>query len=153
MTGASSSLPESVNPAWRIGIVASQFHESEVSALVESALEALTEAGVPPENILKHTVAGSFEIPLIGAALARTKQVDALIGLGIIVRGETQHAEHLAREVARGIMEVQLKHGIPFAYEVLHVDNIAQARDRAEKGREAAHAALHSLAQLARLQS
>jgi len=154
MTGtSSSSLPEVVNPAWRIGIVASQFNEPEVSAMVESATNALLESGISADNINKYTVAGSFEIPLIGEALARAGHVDALIGLGIIVQGETQHADHLAREAVRGIMDVQLKYSIPFAFEVLHVKTIEQASARSNKGREAAVAVLHSLAQLTSLQS
>jgi len=120
--------------------------------MVASATEALIAAGIAPENILEHTVAGSFEVPLVGAALARVRRVDALIGLGVIVQGETRHADHLAREVAHGIMRVQLEYHIPFAFEVLQVDTIEQARARAEKGREAAAAVLHSLAQLTRLQ-
>lgn len=120
--------------------------------MVAGARETLEQAGVKAENITEHPVAGSFEIPLIGLVLASEKKVDALIGLGIIVEGETHHAELLAQESARGMMDVQLKTQIPFAFEVLYVDDLAQAQERSKgidnKGGEAARAVLHSLAQI-----
>lgn len=145
---ASSHLPASVDPLWRIGIVQSRFHEAEVQGMANSAVQALINAGIAADRIRQYEVSGAFEVPLIGAALARRGAADALIGLGIIVQGETWHADHLARETARGIMEVQIVYGIPFAYEVLHVSSRRQARARAGKGAEAAVSVLHSLALL-----
>jgi len=85
------------------------------------------------------------------------KKADALIGLGIIVEGETYHGEILARETARGIMDVQLQSHIPFAYEVLYVKTLEQAKERSmgadNKGGEAARAVLQSLAEIAKLYS
>ena len=142
-----------VDPSWRIGIVYSSFYTEEVEALVASAGVSLQEAGIPSKNITMHPAAGSFEVPLIGAALAEHKKVDALIGLGIIVEGETHHAALLAEETARGIMDTQLKYQTPFAFEILYVDSLKQAQERKDKGREAAHAVLHSLAELKRIRS
>lgn len=120
--------------------------------MVDAAESVLVSSGIYKENISVHTVPGSFEIPLVGSALAKSGKVDALIGLGIIVEGETQHARLLAEQSARGIMDVQLQYEIPFAFEVLYVEDIEQARKRAmgdhNKGKEAAHAVLHSLAKL-----
>jgi 6,7-dimethyl-8-ribityllumazine synthase len=79
--------------------------------------------------------------------------VDALIGLGIIVQGETKHADLLAAESTRGLMDVQLQYKLPFAFEILWVDDIAHARARSEKGAEAAIAVLHSLAEKALMDS
>ncbi|OGJ55498.1 6,7-dimethyl-8-ribityllumazine synthase [Candidatus Peribacteria bacterium RIFCSPHIGHO2_02_FULL_52_16] len=150
-------LPAKIDPSWRIGIVHAEWHAEEIKGLVEGARSTLLAAGISASNILVHPASGSFEIPLIGKTLATEKKVDALIGFGIIVEGETHHAELLAKEVARGIMDVQLNHGIPFAFEVLYVKNIEQARERARvkigKGAEAAYAALHSLAELHRIRS
>ncbi len=145
--------PASINPDWKIGIVHALFYEEEVMAMVDTAKEELIKAGIKEENIPIYPVFGSSEVPLIGAKLAQAEVVDAIIGLGIIVQGETKHADHLSREVARGIMNVQIQYGIPFAYAVLHVTDISQAKARPEKGREGALAVLHSLAQLKRLRS
>ncbi len=145
------------NPAWRIGIVHSSFYMEEVGKLIQRAKGVLLKAGVAPKNITEYPVPGSFEIPLIGAVLTFEKKVDALIGLGIIVEGETHHAELIARETARGIMDVQVQYGVPFAFEVLYVKDVEQAKVRSSgadnKGGEAAASVLHSLAQIEKLRS
>jgi 6,7-dimethyl-8-ribityllumazine synthase len=140
-----------INPSWRIGIVHSSYYPEEISALIASAKHALREAGIPETNSTLHPAPGSFEIPLIGAALAESRSVDALLGFGIIVEGETHHAELLARAVTRGIMDVQLRYTIPFAFEVLYVRSLPEARARGTRGREAVYAALHSLAEINRI--
>lgn len=144
--------PVIVNPGWRIAIVHSSYYPEEVSQLVEAARKTLEDAGIPRTNISVHPVAGSFEIPLIGAALLEAKGADALIGLGVIVEGETHHADLIARAVSRGIMDVQIRYRKPFSFEVLYVDSIDQARARSgtdgNRGAEAARGVLHSLAQL-----
>lgn len=152
-----SDLPAGIDPSWRIGIIASSYYKEEIDALVAGAIEVLEAAGIPAKNIERFHAPGSFEIPLIGSAVAKAKKVDALIGLGIIVEGETDHARLLSENVARGIMDVQLTSGIPFAFEVLAVQSLDQARARtigdANKGREAARAVLHSLMELKRIRS
>jgi len=142
-----------VDSTWRIGIVAAAYYKEETDALVQSAKETLLEAGIPDDQISEWSAPGSFEIPLIGECLAAAHEVDALIGIGIIVQGQTKHADLLAQESARGIMDVSLRHGIPFAFEVLWVNDLQEARERSEKGREAAIAVLHSLAEKARIHS
>jgi len=155
--GAEGQIPGEVDPNWKIGIVFSTYYEDEINSLVECAKEILVDAGVSSENITFHPVVGSFEVPLIGAALANAKEVDALIGFGIIIQGETEHADHIARETARGIMDVQTQYRIPFAYEVLHVNSLKEAQERCgdkeNKGREAACTVLHSLAELQSMRS
>jgi 6,7-dimethyl-8-ribityllumazine synthase len=144
--------PEHVDPSWRIGIVAARFYEEETDALVEGAKKALMDTGIPADNISIHEAPGSFEIPLIGGALAEAKKIDALIGIGIIVEGDTHHARLLADATTQGIMATQLKYGIPFAFEVLYVDSLALAQERTKgehnKGTEAALAVLHALSTL-----
>jgi len=153
----SPRLPEYIDTQWRVGIVASSFYKEEVDSMVEAARSLLVDAGIRGENILVHYVPGSFEIPLVGHVLITEKKVDALIGLGIIVEGETEHARLLAEQTARGIMDVQLRAGIPFAFEVLYVQDMKFARARISgernKGKEAAHAVLHSLAKLHSIRS
>ncbi len=148
---APTVAPPKADPSWRIGIVASSFYAEEMEALIASARETLELAGVDPKNVIVHRAPGSFEVPLLGAALAEAKTVDALIGLGIIVEGETHHADLLARESARGIMDVQLTYHVPFAFEILYVDAIEQVRLRLDKGREAAIAVIASLLELRKI--
>jgi len=150
-------LAENVDPSWLIGIIHSSFYPEEVSTLVAGAKQVLLESGIPSENIADYPAPGSFEIPLLGSVLAREEKADALSGLGIIVEGETHHADLIAKETARGIMDVQVHCGIPFAFEVLYVKKLSQAKVRSagvrNKGGEAARSVLHSLAQIAKLQS
>ncbi len=146
-------LPEDVNPEWRIGIVASFFYEEEMNALVDGAQVALTKAGIDPNNILLFEAPGSFEVPLIGESLAEAQAVDALIGLGIIIEGDTHHARLLAEESTRGIMDVQLRHRLPFAFEILYADSLELVKDRLNKGEEAAVAVLKTLAILDEIES
>ena len=152
-----TDLPAHIDPAWRIGIVASRFHGTHVQSLVEGAKKFLVAAGIPIANIRLFEAPGSFEIPLIGAELAKQQSVDALLGFGIIVQGETHHAELLARTVAHGMMDIQVRFGIPFAFEVLYVDSLQQAEARTDgkhnKGEEAARAVLWSLAQLSAIRA
>ena len=143
------------DPRWRIGIVHSSYYPEEVRGLIDGARAVFAEAGIPEENVTLHPAPGSFEIPLLGAALAKAAQVDALIGLGVIIEGETHHADLLAHEVARGIMDVQVRFCLPFAFEVLYAADLRQVRERSSgknnRGREAAIAVLHSLAELKRI--
>ena len=143
--------------SWRIAIIHSSYYPEEVAHLVAGARAELLQSGVKADNIVECGVTGSFEIPLIGAVLAFEKNVHALIGIGIIVEGETYHAELVARETARGIMDVQVQYGVPFAFEVLYVKKLSQAKVRSagthNKGGEAARTVLHSLAQMGKLRS
>lgn len=140
-----------VDPAWRIGIVLSSYHPELVEAMAKSAHMYLEAAGI--RNIQEFRAPGSFELPLIGRTLAKEASVDALIGIGVIVQGETAHADVIAREAARGMMDVQTQFGIPFAFEVLLVGTKEQAKERANRGAEAAAAVLHSLAEMRRIRS
>ena len=138
---------------WRIGIIHSSYHKEEMETMVDLTRKTLVELGVPEENVTLHAVAGSFEIPLIGAALAKAGSVDALIGLGIVVEGETHHARLIAENAARGMMDVQTTYRIPFVFEVLYVKALQDAVKRLGKGEDAALCAVQSLAELTSLQS
>ncbi len=142
------SLPARISSGWRIGIVHSQYYPDIVTKLVAGAQKVLRDAGIAQGNVRTYAAPGSFEIPLIGASLIASKEVDALIALGVIVEGETHHASLIAGEAARAIMDLQVRYTIPFAFEILYVKNIEQARERTDRGGEAAHAVLHALAQI-----
>ncbi len=148
-------LPADINPSWNIAIVAAQWHRDILQPMIEGAQKTLEDAGIPSSHISIHDAAGSFEIPLIGSALI--EKVDAIIGLGIVLQGETGHAEAIVTTTAQAMMDLQIKHGKPFAFEILHVTDLDTARARAtgdqNKGFEAARAVLWSLSSLQKISS
>ena len=118
-----------------------------MSALIDGALAALKELSADANDIEVLRVPGSFEIPLCALKAAESREFDAVICLGVIIRGETPHFEYIASETARGIGEASLKTGVPLLFGMITADNIEQARDRARenesnKGFEAASAAV-----------
>ena len=137
----------------RVGIVYSQWYPEIVEVLRASAIREFVKQGIFKENISEHPSPGSFEIPLIGRTLAQEESVDALIALGVIVEGETHHADLIARETARGCMDIQVHYGIPFGFEVLYVKDIALAQARRERGKEAARAVLAVLKDKLRIEN
>lgn len=148
---------ELLHPDAKVGIIYSTYYEEENLVMVNAARDTLVEQGIAVENVSLHPVLGSFEVPLIGAALAEAGAVDALIGFGIVLQGETTHAQYIVGECARAMMDIQMQYRLPFAFEILHVDSLEQVHARSSgpgnKGQEAAQAVLHSLAELRRLQS
>lgn len=129
------------------GIVVSRFNSFITERLLASAVDALRRTGASDGNIRIIRVPGSFEIPAAARALARTGQVDAIICLGCLLRGETANYEHIAKEVTRGVGQSAEDTGVPHAWGVLTCDNLEQAIDRAglksgNKGFEAALAAV-----------
>ena len=131
----------------KFGIIASRFNDFVTSRLLSGALDALERTGASDANIVVVKVPGSFEIPLAAQKLARTKQYDALICLGTLIRGETPHFEYICSEVTKGIAAVSLEAGIPVAFGVLTADTVEQAIDRAglksgNKGFDAAMSAV-----------
>jgi len=128
---------------FRFAIVASRWNDSLVSQLIDGAIEALKES----EAIEIFRVPGSFEIPLCALKAAESRRFDAVICLGVIIRGETPHFDYVASETARGINEASLKTGVPLLFGVITADNVKQARARAgekrdNKGYDAAIAAI-----------
>lgn len=131
----------------RIAIVASAYNAKYVDGMLSAALEALGEAGVNEVELLR--VPGAFEIPVVAAKLARRKsqRPEAVICLGVILRGKTTHADHVGQTVSHQLATLAMETGVPIIHEVLLLENAAQARARclAEKtnrGAEAAHTAL-----------
>ncbi len=119
-----------------IVIVRSSYYEDLVQSLEDSAHGALKKAGI--KKIESVTVPGSFEIPLACKKVIEDKKVDGIIALGVIVQGETHHAEEVARGCTDGLMQVQLETGVPIAHGVLYVDSIEQGEERRGRGAEAA---------------
>ena len=131
----------------RIGIVVSEWNESITNALLEGAVNTLHKHGVIDENIILLHVPGSFELTFGSRVLAEKEELDAVICLGCIIRGETPHFDYISQGVTHGITELNLDYEIPFVFGVLTTDNQEQANDRAggkhgNKGDEAAITAI-----------
>ncbi|MBF0533008.1 MAG: 6,7-dimethyl-8-ribityllumazine synthase [Candidatus Omnitrophica bacterium] len=140
----------------RIGIVVARFNEAITRNLLEACLDELRILGVAPARIRVVWVPGAFEIPLVAWRLARQKNIDAVICLGAVIRGETLHYELVAWETARGIMDVGLLTDKPVIFEVLATDTEDLALKRAQpqginKGRDAARAAVEMIQVLSAL--
>jgi 6,7-dimethyl-8-ribityllumazine synthase len=133
--------------ASRFAIVAARFNEGIVTRLVEGARHAFAAAKVPDQAVELHWVPGSFELPLAALHLAETRRYAAIVCVGVVIRGETPHFEHVAREAAAGIRHVALTTGVPATFGVITTYTEEQAWARAggpvgNRGEEAATAAL-----------
>lgn len=117
--------------AVRIGIVAARFNEFIVSRLVSGAQDALLRHGVADDDIDVAWVPGAFEIPLIAQKMAESGKYDAVICLGAVIRGATNHYDYVCNEASKGIAQVGLKTGIPVLFGVITTENIEQAIERA----------------------
>jgi 6,7-dimethyl-8-ribityllumazine synthase len=127
----------------RIGVVLSRFNSDIGDGLLSACKAALIKLGVADDAITVATVPGALETPLVLQHMANSRNYDALIALGAIIRGETYHFEVVANESARGISDVQLNSGIPVANAVLTTEDDDQAIARmAIKGAEAAAVAI-----------
>ncbi len=115
----------------KIGIVASRFNEFIVSKLVGGAEDALIRHGVEKDNIELAWVPGAFEIPMIAQKMAESNKYDAIIALGAVIKGATDHYNYVCAEVSKGIASVSMKTEVPVLFGVLTTDNIEQAIERA----------------------
>jgi 6,7-dimethyl-8-ribityllumazine synthase len=138
----------------KFAIVVADWNEEITSSLLQGAITTLVQNGIDKKNILQSSVPGSFELPLGALWVATQKQVDAVICLGCVIKGETPHFDYICQAVALGIMEVGLKTGKPVIFGVLTTLNKKQAEERAggkfgNKGEEAAVTAIQMLLQKA----
>jgi 6,7-dimethyl-8-ribityllumazine synthase len=140
----------------RFGLVASRFNGTLVDQLLAGAVDCLTRHGAGAEAVEIVRVPGAWEIPVALEWLAASGRFDALIALGVVLRGETPHFEYICGECSRGAARVADRHGVPVAFGVLTCDTPEQAAARAggkagNKGWEAALAALEMADLRARL--
>lgn len=131
----------------KFGLVVSRFNELLSSRLLEGALDCLRRHKAKEEDIEVVLVPGSFEIPLMIKTLAIQKKFDALIALGVVIRGDTPHFEFVATEAVKGIAKVSIDTGVPVALGIVTADNLEQAIERAgtkagNKGWQAAQSAI-----------
>lgn len=145
MSGAGAPSVEINAEGLRVAIIASSWHDTVMDGLIAGATAASTHAGAVT---VLYRVPGSFELPL-AAQVAATAGFDAVVALGVIIRGGTPHFEYVCDAATSGLSRVALDTGVPIGFGLLTCDDEAQALDRAgladsheDKGREAAEAAL-----------
>lgn len=141
----------------RIAAVVSRFHEELTGPMLASAKRELAASGVKDGDVRTIWVPGSFELPLVARALAERKDVDAVLCIGIILRGETDHDIYIAEGAVQGLMGTMLETGKPLLLGILTCETLAQAKARAlppemggveDKGREVARSAIETLSAL-----
>lgn len=115
----------------RYALVVARFNKPICQGLLEGALDALKRNGVDESAISVVWVPGAFEIPLVAKKLAESKQYDAVICLGVVIRGETPHFDFVAGGAATGILQASLNSGVPVIFSVLTTETQAQAEVRA----------------------
>jgi 6,7-dimethyl-8-ribityllumazine synthase len=143
-------------PVGRFALVAGRFNALVVDHLVGGAVDTLRRHGVDEKAIDLVRVPGSFEIPLVAQKLAASGQYASVICLGAVIRGDTDHYDHVAGEAANGIAHVALTTGVPIIFGILTCDTLEQAINRAgakagNKGGEAAMSAIEMVNLLSRL--
>jgi 6,7-dimethyl-8-ribityllumazine synthase len=130
--------------AVRVAIAASRFHGPMVQRLVDGATRELARLEAAPADV--RWAPGAFELPQLAQALARTKRYDAILALGVVIRGETPHFDYVCAEAARGVAEVSRQEGVPVMFGVVTANDPQQAHARAggtsNKGEEVARAAI-----------
>ncbi|MFJ9542079.1 6,7-dimethyl-8-ribityllumazine synthase [Streptomyces sp. NPDC101225] len=136
----------------RVAVVAAQWHEKVMDGLVDGALRALHDLGIDEPTLLR--VPGSWELPVVAKALAG-RGYDAIVALGVVIRGGTPHFDFVCQGVTQGLTQVSVDTGVPVGFGVLTCDTEEQALDRAglagsneDKGHEAVTAAVATAATL-----
>lgn len=123
------SVPDASN--MKFGIVVSEWNYNITGALLRGAVETLKKHGAREENIRVETVPGSFELPFGSAQLIKHTDVDAVIALGCVVRGETPHFDYVCMGATEGITKLNVERDIPVIYGLVTTNNMQQAEDRA----------------------
>ena len=136
----------------RVAVIAAQWHDKVMDGLVDGALRALRELGIEESTLLR--VPGTFELPVAAKVLAG-RGYDAIVALGVVIRGGTPHFDYVCQGVAQGLTQVSIDTGVPVGFGVLTCDTEEQALDRAgiegsheDKGHEAVTAAVATAATL-----
>lgn len=140
----------------RIGVAVSQYHGDITEALRDGAVEVFTKAGGSADDLLIATVPGAFELLTLCQALARRGDLDAVIAIGCVIRGETTHDQYICQAVSQGLAQIALDTGKPVAFGLLTCQTKHQARERAggeggNKGAEAMAAAIETACALRKL--
>ncbi|QCR24031.1 6,7-dimethyl-8-ribityllumazine synthase [Pontibacter sp. SGAir0037] len=134
----------------KVGIVVAEWHNEITDVLCTGAIDTLLKHGIKKENIFRNTVPGSFELTLGAQFLALQPEIDAVICIGVVIKGDTKHDDYINHAVANGLTNVALKFNKPVAFGLVTTNNLEQALDRAggkhgNKGVEAAAAVIGML--------
>jgi 6,7-dimethyl-8-ribityllumazine synthase len=132
---------------FRFAIVASRWNDFLTSKLIDGAVDALESAGAAEGDVEIFMVPGAFELPLAALKAAQSGRFDAVVAIGVVVRGETPHFDYVAGEAAKGVSHASLETGVPVMFGVVTTDTVEQAINRSglkagNKGYEAAMAAV-----------
>ena len=119
-----------------VGVVVSRFNEHITERMLNAALREFHGLGVPDRNVTVVRVPGAVELPLAAKRLAESQRTDAVLCLGVVIRGETAHFEHVSVAARDGILRASLETGKPVIFGVLTTYSAAQAMDRVELGAE-----------------
>ncbi len=142
----------------RFAIVAARFNDFVVEALVRGAVDALRRHGATEKLIELVRVPGCYDMPLVARRLAATRRYDAIIALGVVIRGQTAHFDFVAGECASGLARASQDSGVPVAFGVLTTETLEQAIDRAgakagNKGADAAVSVIEMVNLLRRIEA
>lgn len=134
----------------KFGIVVAEWHHDITDTLCNGAIDTLLKHGAKKENIFRNAVPGSFELTLGAQFLAQQPEIDAVICIGVVIKGDTKHDDYINNAVANGLTTVALKYNKPVSFGLVTTNNLEQALDRAggkngNKGVEAAAAAIGML--------
>lgn len=132
---------------FRFAIVASRWNDFLTSKLIDGAVDAFASAGAAEGDVEIFMVPGAFELPLAALKAAQSGRFDAVVAIGVVVRGETPHFDYVAGEAAKGVSHASLETGVPVMFGVVTTDTVEQAINRSglkagNKGYEAAMAAV-----------
>ncbi len=146
----------SVNPNAKVAIVMAKWNSFITERLRDGAIEVLLNAGWNLDQILVEECPGAFEIPTLAQAFLELEQVEGVIGIGAIIRGDTPHFEYVSMGVTRGIGDLSIRYGKPVIFGVLTTNTVEQALERAgermgNKGAEAAATLLEMIEALGRI--
>jgi 6,7-dimethyl-8-ribityllumazine synthase len=128
-------VSSAASPAQRFAIVRARFNDDLAERLTTGALKALAEQGVGEDQVDVHDVPGAFELPLAAKACAQSGRYVAVICLGAVIKGETDHYDHVCAAAALGIEQAQLETGVPCTFGVLTVESMDQALARSGGGK------------------
>ncbi|MFA5107611.1 MAG: 6,7-dimethyl-8-ribityllumazine synthase [Patescibacteria group bacterium] len=141
-----ATLKKSTGANFRFAVITARFNPKITAGLLKGCCQALEESGIKQSHITQLEVPGAFELPWAAQEAALSRKFDAVICLGAIIRGETDHYQYVAAEAARGIREAGMRTRVPVIFGVLTCNNLTQAVARStgkhNKGYEAGWAAI-----------
>ena len=146
---STGNIPDAAS--MRVAIVVSSWNAEITESLYKAAFDTLVQSGCYEQDIMRHNVPGSFELPLGAKWALDTLTPDAVICLGCVIQGETRHFDFICQVVSSGIMSLNIEYAVPVIFGVLTTENMDQARERSggkhgNKGVEAAATAIQMIA-------